>query len=290
MQSCCMARNYWRITLFVIALSASAGPLGAFADHFRSGIISYETNSQDPTLLDVTVTTTYLDIDDRNYWYDVYMRTAGNVNEYLFTTDKDDVLRYGQDPLYTRYIALRTSRSIPVPTDIPAIIDVWDCCRVDNLVGFGDYYGYSDYRDFYFSTHYVADAPKSIIVDMPPVMIAVKTHNSRDYSFVFVPAISPTGAPISCSINRGSAFTSPYELIAIDEPGGCSIGWANMGYSEGDKVPVGLRVMDTDTGQFNDLTFLVMVTNLNILPAVKTITTGGLRLPQHGGNITMYVG
>ncbi|GLI63682.1 hypothetical protein VaNZ11_006721, partial [Volvox africanus] len=80
------------------------------------------------------------------------------------------------------------------------------------------------------------------------------------------------------------------ELTATEVNGGCSIGWRNSGYNDGTTVPVGLRVMDVTTGQFNDLTFLVMVVRSNFLPVVGKITFGGMTLPQNGGSVTMYVG
>ncbi|GLI63680.1 hypothetical protein VaNZ11_006718, partial [Volvox africanus] len=195
--------------LLVIALWASSGgPLGVFASHFRSGIVTYALNREDSTLLDVTVTTTWRYPSENSYKLSAYLRTSVGDDTRLFKTSSDDVVSYGQDLLYKGYIMLRTTRSIPVPTDLPATIYISDCCRALNLVGFGDYSGYDDYSYFTFSTQYVAEAPQSIIVDVPPVTITVNAAPGH-YAYFFVPAISPTGAPIICSINRALAFTAP---------------------------------------------------------------------------------
>ncbi|GIL49104.1 hypothetical protein Vafri_5574, partial [Volvox africanus] len=275
---------HWRTALLISFLSVSAGPLGAFATHFRSGIISYAPNRQDPTLLDVTVTSSWATNDN----LDIYVRTPQAGNQDAFDTNRNDFVGDGYDPAGNYYLTLRTTRSIPVPTDLPALINTWGCCRIEGLVGYGDYDGYNEYKDFAFATMYVAGAPSSIIVDALPFMIAGQAA-SGGLAYFFVPAISPRGGAINCSINRDIAFTDPYELTVTPITGGCSIGWNNSEYSIGATAPVGLRVTDTATGQYNDITFLVTMVDPKLAPVVTSVTSTGKTLPQASGNITILI-
>ncbi|GIL67523.1 hypothetical protein Vafri_20871, partial [Volvox africanus] len=151
-----------------------------------------------------------------------------------------------------------------------------------DLVGF---YGSTDYT---YGAMYVAGAPSSIIVDALPFMIAGQAA-SGGLAYFFVPAISPRGGAINCSINRDIAFTDPYELTATPITGGCSIGWNNSKYSIGATAPVGLRVTDTATGQYNDITFLVTMVDPKLAPVVTSVTSAGKTLPQASGNITILI-
>ncbi|GLI62739.1 hypothetical protein VaNZ11_005471 [Volvox africanus] len=281
----CIARH-WRAALLIIALSASAAPLGAFASHFRAGIISYAPNSQDPTLLDVSVTTSWAYTD---YLY-IYLWTAPTGNSYIFSTSSNDVVGSGTDALGNYYVTLRTTKSIPVPTDLPALITTSGCCRIYGLVGYGDYAGYSNYDDFAFSTQYVAGAPTSILVDALPFMLADRAKSPGTYAYFFVPALSLRGNPLSCAINRAIAFTAPTELTASAVTGGCNIGWNNNKYSYNVTAPVGLRITDTVTGQYNDLTFLVTMIDTSLAPSVVGATCNGVALPQTGSSISITIG
>ncbi|GIL54475.1 hypothetical protein Vafri_10000 [Volvox africanus] len=125
--------------------------------------------------------------------------------------------------------------------------------------------------------------------NQPIIMITGKAA-PKSLSYFLVPAASPAGNPITCSINRNVAFTQPYELTATAAPGGCSIGWNNSAHNEGKVAPVGLTIVDTVTGQRTDLTFLAGVVNSAYIPVVQSITYGGQGLPLHGGTIAVYVG
>ncbi|GIM08033.1 hypothetical protein Vretimale_12081 [Volvox reticuliferus] len=251
----CIARH-WRAARLIIALLVSTAPLGTVAIHFLSGMITYETNPDDASLLDVTVTVGWREID----MVEVYVGTSTGLNYYVFNTSMFEVVGNSYNPSGNYYyVTLRTIQSIPAPTNLPAArIYVKGCCRPRGLAGFGDYDGYNSYSNYGFATHYVDGAPSSVIVDAQPIMTALQA-DPGGVAYFFVPAVSPIGSPISCAINRDIAFTAPYELTATAVTGGCSIGWRNSQYTIGSMAPVGLTVTDTVTGQHNDLTFLVTI-------------------------------
>ncbi|GIL69190.1 hypothetical protein Vretifemale_134 [Volvox reticuliferus] len=281
----CIARH-WRAAFLIVALSTCAAPFGAFASHFRSGMIGYKINRQDPSLLDVTVTTSWASND----YLGIYMSSPNNGGTTLFSTSSSDVVGSGHSPQGSYYVTLRTTGTIPVPTDLPARIYASSCCRIDGLVGYGDYDGYYSYDDFEFAATYVASAPTSMIVDALPFMLCSQASAPGGLAYFFVPAVSPTGATITCAINRAIAFTAPGELTVAPVTGGCNVGWKNSKYTLGATAPVGLTVTDTSTGQYNEFTFLVTIIDPATLPVIGSIQGPSGGLPQYGGNIILTIG
>ncbi|GLC60928.1 hypothetical protein PLESTB_001693700 [Pleodorina starrii] len=168
----------------------------------------------------------------------------------------------------------------PIST-APTEIYVFGCCRIEGLLFSAD--------SVLFKTLYVPGVDSSILTQAPAfILIGMSAPGALAYTFV--PAVSTRGAALDCAINTALAYTPTGELTASAVPGGCSIGWDTSKYSLGDTVGVGLRVSEPSTGQYNDITFLMMSADLSGAPVVHAVISDDQPLPTNGGTIQVTYG
>ncbi|GLC43006.1 hypothetical protein PLESTM_001412200 [Pleodorina starrii] len=284
--------------LTVVLLVAASFFRAIYAAHFRAGIIEYALSNTRPGMLEVTVTTSWRSdligalMVKRFPWPDTeaivdYTDFPG----YLFDTNLTNVVGRGWDAAGNEFATTRSMDYLSVPTDAFEIFAT-DCCRIGNLVGYGDISNKDLQERFRFATRYIPGMRSSIATQAPAVLVIGKTSSPMGYAYTLVPAVSTHGAAIQCAINNDISYVEPGELETSAVAGGCRLGWRNNKYPLLSMVPVGLRISEPSTGHYTDITFLMMSMNGSRAPVLDlaVVTSTGQKLPPEGGVISVAIG